>query len=111
MRWLSSWRFALVMIAVGLPGTVEDIREWVQVLGTNVLVTVALMGLIAHIMEVRCNRWYPYRKLIDRLRTRRRLVRSRGRFVISVTQAQFDALSDEERDDRRFTYHIDRRNS
>ena len=75
------------------------------------LVTVALMGLIAHIVEVRCNRWYPYRKVVDRLRARRRLVRSRGQFIRYMTRAQFDTLSDEEKNDRRFTYFIDERNS
>ena len=60
-HWLTDWRFAAGTLVVGGPGLVSDIQEWVRMLGVNVLVTLALMGVTAHIVAVGFSDWQPYR--------------------------------------------------
>ena len=60
-RWLTDWKFAAGMLVAGGPGLVDDIQEWVEILGVNVLVTLALTGLTAHIVAVGFSDWQPYR--------------------------------------------------
>ena len=60
-HWLTDWRFAAGTLVAGGPGLVDDIQEWVEILGVNVLVTLALMGLTAHIVAVGFSDWQPYR--------------------------------------------------
>jgi hypothetical protein len=70
MRWkerISNPWMVLVFAIVGGPSTLEDARKWVEVLGVNVLTTLALMGLAAHITAVGFRDWEPYRGWLRRL--------------------------------------------
>ena len=51
------------MLVVGGPGFVDDVQTWVEVLGVNVLITLMLIGLTAHVVAVGFNGWEPYRSL------------------------------------------------
>lgn len=70
-EWISKPYAVLVFVIVGGPGTVDDVREWVELLGVNVLTTLALMGLAAHVTAVGFRAWEPYRSWIARLSSRR----------------------------------------
>ena len=65
--WLKSWWFAAFTLVVGAPGRVDDVRAWARILGVDVLTTVALMGLTAHVVAVGFSDWEPYRGWWNRI--------------------------------------------
>ena len=51
----------LAFIVIGGPGMVDDVRSWAEILGMNILITIALIGLASHLTAVGFNDGEPYR--------------------------------------------------
>lgn len=65
-RWIGDPWVVVGLTVVGGPGLLDSVRSWVDVFGVNVLVTVALMGLSAHVTAVGFRSWEPYRSWLRR---------------------------------------------
>ena len=66
-RFISHPWVVLVFLVIGGPGTIDDAEKWVEILGVNVLTTLALVGLTAHITAVGFQNWEPYRSWLRRI--------------------------------------------
>lgn len=79
----------LVLLVIGAPGTVENVRQWVDILGVNVLTTLALMGLTAHVTAVGFQNWEPYRSWFRR-RGLHSWLKRRGAVRVTCLTANLD---------------------
>ena len=67
-RVVSHPGFALFWLIIGGPGNLDSVGEWVDLLGMNALVTLALVSAGVHITAVWFRDWEPYRSWLRRSR-------------------------------------------
>ena len=86
-KWVGSWRFAVAVFLFGSGTMIESLQKWVfSTFGVDLFLTLALMGLTAHIVIVGINDWQPYRRWLAFLLKK---MRSWKRDAELVTTANF----------------------
>ena len=89
-RWVGSWRFAAAAFLFGGGTMIESLQKWVfSTFGVDLFLTLALMGLTAHIVMVGINDWQPYRRWLAFLL---RQMRFRNPDAAPVTKADLQEI-------------------
>ena len=67
-RVVSHPGFVLFCLVIGAPGNLDSLAQWVDLLGVNVLITLAFVGAAVHLTAVWFRNWEPYQSWLRRSR-------------------------------------------